>query len=276
MLQTKAAFLPSGNQKGQKLAVGAQGNQRRVELANYLIDHDNFPRELANRMWGVFFGRGIVHPVDDFNDNNDPSSPELLDDLAANLKHYKYDMHKMIRWICNSNAYNLSAVANSTNDKPEQEGHFSRMLMKSMTPEQLFESMMTATGGVVENDDKKKLRDQWLDRLVKNFGDDEGNEVNFNGTIVQALLMMNGEDINSAITRKEKGTVAMAIARSRNADTIITELFLTTLNRKPSPKHLVEIKRDFVMRRARDKDANAPFQDLFWALLNSNEFILNH
>ena len=121
--------------------------------------------------------------------------------------------------------------------------------MKSMTPEQLFESMMTATGGVVENDDKKKLRDQWLDRLVKNFGDDEGNEVNFNGTIVQALLMMNGEDINSAITRKEKGTVAMAIARYRNADAIITELFLTTLNRKPSPKHLAEIKKDFVMRR---------------------------
>src|SRR5262249_20126716 len=127
------------------------------------------------------------------------------------------------------------------------------------------------------SDEKKKLKADWLNRLVSNFGDDEGNEVNFNGTVVQALLMMNGDDINKAITRKEKGTVATIISRNRTHAAVITELFVASLNRKPSQKEIVEVIKSFPLDRGvKDKDINAPYQDLFWALLNSNEFILNH
>ena len=85
-------------------------------------------------------------------------------------------------------------------------------------------------------------------------------------------------NLNGAVTRKEKGTVALAIARHRgDVNGIINELFLASLNRKPTAEQLTHVKTSFPMFRGqRDKEAAAPFQDLFWALLNSNEFILNH
>jgi hypothetical protein len=282
VLSTRARFLPSGEDKeaqGPRLELGEDAPPRREQLARFVLEHDRFPRAYVNRMWGVFFGRGFANPVDDFNDNNQPSNPELLDELAAKVKHYNYDQKKLIRWICNSNAYHLNCVANKTNDKPEQEVLFSRMVMKAMSPEQLFDSLMTATNAeVAENSkDRTKLRDQWLSRLIKGFGDDEGNEVNFNGTVVQALMMMNGEDINTAITRPVKGTVALALAHNRTPAGVTRDLYLAALNREPTPREVNLILSKFPLQRSQAKDTwAARYQDLFWALLNSNEFMLNH
>jgi hypothetical protein len=283
VLTAKAEFLPSGEEKhGARLPADTQGVQRREKLAEFIIDHPQFPKAIVNRMWGVFFGRGFVNPIDDFNDQNQPSNPELLDELSARFKHYNYDLKKLIRWICNSNPYNLSYVANKTNDKPEHEALFSRMIMKSMSPEQLFESLMVATKSEAaeSKEGKKKLKDEWLGVLISNFGDDEGNEVNFNGTVVQALMMMNGKDINEAISRKEKGAVAIAI-RNRSEQAAIAELYLTALNRLPTGKEYHRIYEGFRLLNARvaATDYRNPthrYEDLFWALLNSNEFILNH
>jgi hypothetical protein len=200
-----AEFLPPpGKDRGTKLDPSRKGLERREDLARYLVEHDMFPKAIVNRTWGLFLGRGFVNPVDDFNDNNQPSNPELLNEIAARFKHYNYDMHKLIRWITHSNAYHRSHVANQSNDKPEHETQFSRMVMKALSPEQLFESLVTATKAEASKDaaSKKKQRDEWLASLVTNFGDDEGNEVTFNGTIVQALMMMNGKNINDAIYSK--------------------------------------------------------------------------
>jgi hypothetical protein len=282
---TKAEFLPSGEARGPRLPAPREmrekGKTRRDYLAEYILDHENFPKAIVNRMWGVFFGRGFTAPVDDFNDNNQPTNPELLNDLAARFKNYNYDLKKLIRWICNSNAYHLSYVANKTNDKPELEPLFGRMVMKSMSPEQLFESLWVATtpDGLDVKTDKKDKRDKWLASLITNFGDDEGNEVNFNGTVVQALMMMNGEDLNTAISR-DKGTVALAMAKARTPAAVIAELYLTALNRPPTQKEINTILVQMELRPVHKKmDVDKPasrYQDLFWALLNSNEFLLNH
>lgn len=283
MLTARAEFLPpSPDQRGERLPPGTQGIERRRKLAEFILDHPQFPKAIVNRMWGVFFGRGFVNPVDDFNDENQPSNPELLDELAARFKHYDYDFKKLIRWICNSNPYNLSCMANRTNDKPEHEALFSRMVMKAMSPEQLFESLIVAAklDQAGSQGGKKALKDKWLNTLISNFGDDEGNEVNFNGTVVQALMMMNGKDINDAISHKDKGTVAQVIRKRSEADAI-RELFLIALNRPPTSRELRTILPQFRFRdpRVGMKDYRYPnrrYEDLFWALLNSNEFMLNH
>ncbi len=245
-----------------------------------------FAKAYVNRMWGVFMGRGFVNPVDDFNDQNQPSMPDLLNELAVRFKNYGYDQKELIRWICNSEAYNLSCVANSTNDSQDKEVLFSRMVLKSMSPEQLFDSLVTATKAEVgENKEaKKKAKETWLETLIGNFGDDEGNEVNFNGTVVQALLMMNGGDINEAIDRPDKGTVALAMKKHGNRPAaVIKELFLATLNRDPTPKEVATVIAQFRFSPSRYKlqvgDMAKPerkYQDLLWALVNSNEFLLNH
>ena len=287
LLRQRAEFLPSGpGKKPMELDETMTGLERRQKLAEFLVAHDNFPRAIVNRMWGTFFGKGFVNPIDDFTDQNTPSNPELLDELAAQLKHYNYDLKKLVRWICNSNAYNLSCVANKTNQAQEKETLFSRMLLKSLTPEQMFESLMLATNSEAAEtkEGKKVLREKWLESLISNFGDDEGNEVNFNGTVVQALMMMNGKEINDAITRKDKGTVDLAIKGSRTEDEVIAKLYLATLNRMPSQREALVIRGELFplvdpKLRVKDNDKthyNNRFYDLFWALLNSNEFLLNH
>jgi Protein of unknown function (DUF1549)/Protein of unknown function (DUF1553) len=287
ILRQRAEFLPAGpGKEPTELDEDKQGLDRRKYLAEYLIAHDNFPRAIVNRMWATFFGKGFVNPIDDFNDQNQPSNPELLNELAVQIKHYNYDMKKLIRWICNSDAYNLSCAANATNEAQEKETLFSRVLLKSMTPEQLFESLMLATNSEVaeSKQGKKDLKDKWLESLIANFGDDEGNEVNFNGTVVQALMMMNGKEINDAITRKDKGTVDLAIKSSRSAEEAVTKLFLAALNRKPTKREIMLVMEDMSLqhnppqqRKDNEKgNLNNRYYDLFWALLNCNEFLLNH
>jgi hypothetical protein len=291
----KAEFLANGEDgKGGRISTDSDGKplsgeSRRAELAKYVTNHEMFPKAFVNRMWGVFLGRGFVNPVDDFNDQNKPSNPELLDELAVRFKNYKYDQKELIRWICNSNAYNLSCVANSTNDSQDKEALFSRMVLKSMSPEQLFDSLIVATKSEEGESKgaKKDAKAKWLGTLIGNFGDDEGNEINFNGTVVQALLMMNGGDINEAINRAGKGTVALAMKKHGDRPAaVIRELFLATLNREPTSKELAAVTKELPFpstpQRMKMKEEDLKkwpdhkYQDVLWALVNSNEFLLKH
>jgi hypothetical protein len=267
LLETKALFFDKA------VPLNKESN-RRDELARLVIEHENFPKAYVNRLWSVFFGKGFANPIDDFNEQNQVAHPELLAKLAEKFKHYGYDSKKLIRWICNSEAYNLSVVANKTNDKQEHEVLFSRMLMKSLSPEQLFESLMVATQSEQGKEARQKKLDEWLGNLVTNFGDDEGNEVNFNGTVVQALMMMNGQDINEAINR-DKGTVWWALNKGRTLYQRVNQLYLAALNRPVGQAEFQRIVQKLPLRIP-DKSVTAAYQDLLWALLNSNEFMLNH
>jgi hypothetical protein len=285
LLYTDPTFLD-----GRKMPKKGFGS-RRAALADFITKSPYFSKAFVNRMWGHLFGRSFTKDaVDDFGDHNPASHPELLDKIAEDwATKYQHNPRDLIRWICNSRAYGLSSVANKTNDKPEDESFFARMLLKAMTPEQLFDSLMTATQAKVGQSkaSKAKLRENWLARLVLNFGDDEGNETSFNGTVIQALLLMNGQDINDAIMDKEVGTVAVVLkkrAYSANAARgAMTDLYLAALNRPPSAAEFARIlnPRMYLLPKSgppRDPAAfwTGFYQDLFWAILNSNEFILNH
>jgi hypothetical protein len=274
-LQTRATFL-NGTKLSMKdgSAEPISGLDRRVELATRILEHPTFAKAYVNRVWAHFFGRGFTNPIDDFNDQNEPTNPELLDGLAGAFKNYGYNQKDLIRWICNSRAYGLSSVANKTNDKPEVEPLFSRMPLKALSPEVLFESLMTATDSDKSKAARKALRTKWLSNLIANFGDDEGNEVVFNATVVQALMMMNSADINDAIAPKEagKGTVAKVMAkRTGSGRMIVHDLYIAALNRPPTAAEYAKIEKAIGGGPPAWK-----YQDLFWALLNSNEFILNH
>jgi hypothetical protein len=262
-------------------AIKAGATNRREELAGMLVEHENFPKAIVNRMWAHFFGKGLSNPVDDFTEQSQCAYPELLDELGKQYKHYGYNQKDLLRWICNSKAYQLSCVANKTNDKPDAEPLFSRMLLKSMSPEQLIESLWVATKmedvyGKGAKDKKVNLKGEWQNSLIANFGDDEGNEVNFNGTVVQALMMMNGKDINEAINNADNGTVAQIMKKRGTADSVINELYMASLNRPASAKEIAKIRAAFKDSRVKDTSLPPQLQDLFWALLNSNEFLLNH
>lgn len=271
LLTAQAEFLDGAR-------VSSAGSPRRQELAQFVTGSPLFAKAFVNRMWGHFFGRGFTNPIDDFGPENEPSHPELIQELASAFTNYGYDPRRLIRWICNSDAYNLSSTANKSNDKADAEPFFSRMLLKAMTPEQLFESLLVAsqTEMFESKENRKRLRDAWMRALTTSFGDDEGNEVTFNGTVVQALMMMNGVELNNAITSKEKGTVPWAMVYKKNTPAILDHLYMTALNRPPTARESTRALAVFRSAPVKNRDAVSFWQDLFWALLNSNEFILNH
>lgn len=282
LLYTDAKFLDGrGIKPGTKLT-------RREELANFITKSPDFSKAFVNRMWGHFFGKSFTKDaVDDFGDHNPVSHPELLKRLSEDwAKKYSHNPKYLIRWICNSQAYGLKTTANKYNDKPDDEVFFARMLLKPMTPEQLFESLMTAAESkIAKNKEEHRAKKKaWLDQLIVNFGNDEGEEGGYSGTVIQALLLMNGQEINAEIMAKD-GTVAAALRESKNFShkAAMDYLYKAALTRPPTEIEMTKLLGEKMRHLPREKGPqNTPaawegyYQDIFWALLNSNEFILNH
>ena len=305
-------------EKSTKVLTGS-GNQtgktRRQILAEWILQHDNFEKAYVNRMWGHLFGRGLQSEptVDDFKRENEVVHPELLAYLADQFKQYNHDTKKLLEWICTSDVYQLSHVASKEKGLTDvkYDPYFARMPLKALSPEVLFESLSLATRARARMTDEayKALKRTWNGKLVRQFGDDEGNESNFNGTIVQALLMMNGKDLNDQIkSDKTKGLVADVVAKKGSPAGVYDELFMMTLSRHPTA---AEVQKLEIIRSGNARiNLGAPpptgptpkggkppapvapgtstpvmgaapgdvafYEDVFWALLNTNEFMLNH
>lgn len=256
---------------------------RREQLAKLMTQGDEpwIAKAMVNRMWSHFFGYGFTNPVDDMGPHKAASHPELLDRLAAEFVKSRYDVKQLVRWITNSEAYNLTSQFGRDNeiDNPAagEVPLFSHMYVKTMTPEQLYDSLIIATeahkagrSSWAEADRKKQ---EWMQQFVVAFDTDEADEsTTFNGTIPQALLMMNSELVKDAIS-SDKGTYLGSVLANRGSDMEkINQLYESVLGRKPSRTELSKFNE--IVRRYPNK--NWAYQDIFWALLNSNEFIFNH
>jgi Protein of unknown function (DUF1553)/Protein of unknown function (DUF1549) len=263
---------------GRKISQG-KDVIRRAELGKLIADpaNDMLAQAFVNRMWAHFLGRGFVSPVDDFGPHNLPSNPKLLDDLSSEFKKTGYDIKKLIRLITASRTYHLSSIKAKASDKDES--LFSQMQLKPMSPEQLFDSLLTATSAhrAGSSDDGHRRRDAWLQQFIFAFANDETEESNsFQGTIPQALMMMNGDLMQQAISCKAGSFLGDLLERAANQhlpqNFIVDSIYLAALSRHPSSKEIAQA-RQFLES---NPDSIQVLQDLFWALLNSNEFVLNH
>ncbi len=253
---------------------------RRAELGNLIADPKNemLAKAFVNRLWAHFLGRGFVNPVDDFGPHNQPSHPELLDQLAKDFRESGYDVKKLCRWIMASKAYQLSSIKGKGSEK--EEGLFSTMQLKPMTPEQLFDSLLTATMAhkAGTSDEGGRRRDAWMRQFLFAFANDEAEEgTSFQGTIPQALMMMNGELMQEALSGKQGSFLCEVIQQAGRTgrapeNQMIESLYLGALSRRPTAKELSQ-SRHYLEAFP---DSLQVLQDLFWALLNSNEFILIH
>ena len=302
------------------LAVSESGDSPRKQLAKLVIDPSKpyLGRAAVNRMWAHFTGSGFTKPIDDMGPHNPPSHPELVDYLAHEFQTAGYDQKRLIRWIAASDAYNLTSRFHSdsdgsgnTADDPASGNTplFSRVYVKPFTAEQLYDSLLVATEAHKAGrnyDQSEKQRTEWLGQFVRTFGTDENDEASsFNGTVPQALVMMNGELVRNALSgangsflrRVLEGTVSKpdeaadknksprtATSASKTKPTGIKPpktipqkievLYLTALARKPSSTELSALDKTF--QNSANRDPILGLQDVFWALLNSNEFIMNH
>jgi hypothetical protein len=267
-------------------AIDASGRMskvdRRAELARLIAESDYLPKALVNRMWSHFLGYGFTKPVDDMGPHNPPSHPELLERLAADFRENNFNVKDLIRWIVLSDPYSLSArvTRNNQRDDPAlgERPWFSHFYLRQMTAEQLFESLLVATEAqnTQEYSVQEKTKADWLRQFTIAFGTDDGGETTiFDGTIPQVLMMFNGELIQRA-TNGQKGSFLERVASKSDLsyEEKVDFLFLSALSRKANATE----KRfaEGTLLAAHQGDHLKALQDVFWVLLNSNEFILNH
>jgi len=283
-------------------------------LADFMLDPKKpyIAETQVNRMWAHFFGFGFTRPVDDMGPHNTPSHPELLAYLAKQFQEAGYDNKRLIRWITGSEAYNLTSrsIEDNEYDNPVAGNLplFTKMYLKQFRAAQLYDSLIIATAADQANRNAQQAeaqRQTWLRQFVQTFGTDENDESSsFNGTIPQALLLMNGQLTNNALSGgrgsliarvvnsvdgklKDKDTPPLKSARARqlaalraarargkNVATKIETLFLVALSRKPTEAEMEAFNA--VYQSTNYRDPMLGLQDVFWAVLNSNEFIINH
>jgi hypothetical protein len=230
-------------------------------------DNPFFARASANRMWGHFFGSGLVDPVDDFRDDNLPSDAELLDTLAKGFKEARFAPAFLIRAIGRSQAYQRSSAR--TDASQDNTRLPVRMRVKALTGEQFFDSLAVATG-YRDDQDKGAFRRQFLTRfaLAGPPGEPETS-------VQQALTLLNGRFVAWA-TDPDKCPTLIAVTQTPGLTTTqrVEALYLATLSRKPTLAELERSER-FIARADGKREAER-LADLFWMLLNSAEFRLNH
>jgi hypothetical protein len=254
---------------------------RRQELAKLVFESREFERAMVNRLWGRFLGYGFTKPVDDIGPHNPPSHPELLDQLGQAFRASGFDLKQLMRWITLSEPYGLSSRMTKRNEADDPalgaRPMFSHFYLRQMEAEQLYESLLVATAAdeVVADERRDEVRERWLNQLSTAFGTDDGEETTtFNGTIPQALMLMNGAMVRRA-TGNRPGSMLARVAASADLDSgeKIRHLYLAALARRPTREELA-ISDELLA--ARDGNVGAALQDIWWALLNCNEFILVH
>ncbi len=258
------------------------GRDRREVLAEWLASPRNpwFARNFANRIWAHFFGMGIIDPVDDVRVSNPPSNPELLDELARRFTESGYDVRQLVREICNSATYQRSTVRNPSNESDER--NFAHQNIRRIKAETLSDCISQVTRT------KDKFRGLPLGARAVQIADGRTTnyflttfgratratacscEVKMEPTLSQALHLLNGPTVNQKI--RQGGVIAAYRKQGLEPLQIVERLYITCLTRKPTPEEIEHFKPLF----SEGANVDQALEDIFWALLNSREFLFNH
>jgi hypothetical protein len=269
--------------------VGGDGDPRKA-LAAWLTSPDNemFSRNLANRIWAQLLGRGVIDPVDDIRVSNPPVNAPLLDALSKRLVEVKFDLRSLVRDICNSRVYQLSSQPNASNARDTRQ--FSHRHLERLRADTLIDSVVAVTG-VPRKFEGFLTGTRAIDIYPKTSGDTAGPhygdpffhtfgrasratvaaaETKLEPTLSQALHLAVGDSVRDRLSKG--GVVKTLIETKSTPEDIIDELFIRTLSRRPTTEEMTGM-RELVGNDVKDQ---AVYEDIFWSLLNSTEFLFNY
>ncbi len=262
----------------------APDEDRREALARWLTAPENpfFARAIANRIWGMLMGRGLVEPSDDFRMTNPASNGGLLDALARDFVAHGYDLKHLFRTIVASEAYGRSSRALPGNARDTRA--YSHAQVRRLTAEVLLDAVCQVTGRPeVYNGhpDGTRAIQLWDNKLPVEFLETFGRPSRLSvcecdrpadGSVTQVLHMMNGPGVQARLSAPG-GTVARLTDGPDPPEKIVEELYLTAYGRFPRPDELRAATAIFAAPMANRRRA---IEDLVWVLLNTPEFQLNH
>ncbi len=266
----------------------------RAEFARMTVGDPRFARAFVNRVWAWFFGKGIVDPLDDMTEARKPVAPALLDALAKDFAARDFNIRHLIRTICNSDAYQRTSRRAGEED-PRVEKLFARARVRPLTPHQLWDTILRQTdlkdadsavdddavlellGGqnaaMAESRKLLALRTWFLDMLVKTSDEAAGTNFSAYSANIQQVLHLLNRDL-PLYTGAKNGTGGRLhkLLEGKSDEDAVTELFLSTVSRFPNARERGRSLEHLKLAGERVK----AFEDVFWALLNTDEFIFNH
>jgi hypothetical protein len=261
---------------------------RRAYLAAWLTSPENeqFARTIVNRVWANYFGRGLVHPVDDLRFTNPASNEPLLDAVTDAFVKGGFDVRALMRLIMTSAAYQRSAESVESNARDDR--FFSRYLTRRLPAEVILDAFSQVTGvpqdfgGYPRGTRAMQLPDTRVNSyFLTVFGRPERVVTSVaermqDPTLPQALHTINGETLNEKIL-DERGVVARMAAAGRSTAEVLDELYLTALSRPPTDRERAAILAALERTPGADPDARRRgLEDLAWAVLTSTEFLFAH
>ncbi len=270
----------------EAMTVAAEDDPR-VLLADWMTDVKNpfFAKAVANRYWAHFFGRGIVDPLDDMRVTNPPSNPELLDALTKNLTDNKFSLKALIRTICQSRTYQLSAVPNEFNKSDKQS--YARYYPKRLQAEVVFDAVCAITEspsdfpGLPKDQNAPKRAIQLPDESFQSYFLDvfgrpqrisacECERVN-EASLAMVLHLLNSDEVQGKLARAGGRADRLAKDIRPDADKI-TELFLLTQAKKPTSEQMTAAMEHLAKN---EKNKKLAYENILWALINSKAFLFN-
>jgi hypothetical protein len=259
------------------------GDRRRA-LAKWLTEQKPrwLARNIVNRYWGYLMGKGLVNPIDDLRETNPPSNPELLDALAGAFVKSGHDLKALLRLILTSRLYQLSAQPTAANRLDST--LFTHYTIKRLTAEQLLDAIDAATG-TIEKFPRIPAGTRAISLPDTNYAsfflDTFGRplraiacecERSSDPNLSQALQLMNGDLLNRKLIQGDGRLSRMMKDPKLTDQTLVRRLYLFSFCRPPTPAEIDAAGA--ILAESPSRLAGA--QDLFWAMLNSKEFLFNH
>jgi hypothetical protein len=264
---------------GSSLPPGQADEDRRQALADAITAGDNywFAAAYVNRLWGELLGQSFYQPVDDMGPLKEAHFPAVLARLAAGFQASGYDTKKIARAVLNSAAYQRQVRLGKATDEHLQ---FAAAYPARLKAEALWASLVQTLGSLeAPRPQMPARRGPMAARLarfrtfqfafLREFNADpslKADEVE--GTIPQALLMMNNPIIANRIQAKDGNLLGKLLKQHLDDDDALNALYVRVLARKPTARELSKCKK-YIAKVDRRTEA---FEDLLWALINSTEF----
>ncbi|MEM9828781.1 MAG: DUF1553 domain-containing protein, partial [Planctomycetota bacterium] len=258
---------------------------RREVVADWLTSSDNpyFSTSIANRVWAHFMGVGNVDPVDDIRVSNPPSNPELFDTLGTKLVEYKFNFKQLVRDICNSKAYQRSKEANPSNAHDQR--NYAHAVVRRIPAESLLDCLSQATGvpdkfrGLPRGARAVQIADgRTSTYFLTTFGRSPRTtvcecEASTEPTLSQALHLLNGDAVHRKIIAGKQ--IQSWMSEGLDARAILNKIYIRTLTRMPTDEEAGQLLGN--MESLPDDNARRiELEDIYWAVLNSREFVFNH
>jgi hypothetical protein len=239
---------------------------RKEKLAEWATAAANpfFARAAVNRAWGQFMGRGIVHPVDDFEADNKPALPALLDTLTQQFVAHQFDLKWLIGELVRSETYQLASTGPAKEALPK---FHERARLRPLSAEEILAALKTIGGDPVA-----KTEGVTESYFVRFFGEPTNGQGDFQGRLSEHLFLNNSDNVR-AFLRRKKGNFADALLTATEPwEARVDRMFLAVLSRLPSAAECAK----FAAYLQSDAKPEPLVEEALWVLVNTSEFRFNH